>query len=352
MEIVRYEFPTHWDDKGMDWSRPDPTNADYIMSIRQALLERYAALHRTAYYRVPEISPCRPVSRSAVEGIVQAVEEITSRFVNVGWEDFKEDYSDFPRMWTYSDLVRQEGCRLYEFAKAGDLCRGGGEWLRQIRNAIDKLTVIRAERVCGTMTERSGTEHDPPFDEAIGTAMRRAFESERTVAYDGTFPTSLTAWSGNTHWKCPIPDYEGDPKDNEDGYCGYAESRSYVLKGALSWLKGAEFDIFAAVVATAPTGPVNFSEELATSVFDASEPGFGEGLNWTEPVRAKEGEEFEMRLGNVESIPQNEVVPSSDFDEDGHATHRRSAKRGWDGRVWGFIDYGVKGGFKFRAKEE
>ena len=38
MEVIGYEKPTHWEDKGMNWKTPDPTNADYVVAIREALL--------------------------------------------------------------------------------------------------------------------------------------------------------------------------------------------------------------------------------------------------------------------------------------------------------------------------
>jgi len=41
-------------------------------------------------------------------------------------------------------------------------------------------------------------------------------------------------------------------------------------------------------------------------------------------------------------------VPSSEFDGEGNAIKRHSAKTGWIGRSYGFLDYGVEGGFKFK----
>ena len=57
-------------------------------------------------------------------------------------------------------------------------------------------------------------------------------------------------------------------------------------------------------------------------------------------------------LGDTDSIPKNGNVPSSEFDEDGYAITRHSTKRGWIGKAYGFLDYGVEGGFKFRSNEE
>ena len=348
MEVIEYETPTSWDSKGMNWNTPDPSNADYVMAIRQALMERCAVLHTGVDSRVLRISPCKTVSRTAVAGIVDTIANLARNFVNLDWEEFEEDYSDFPKMWTYGDLVQERNCRLYEYASYGSLRENGGEWLKQIKNAIGHLTVIRAREVYGTSYSRSGSRHDPPFGQSIGDAMQQAMDNAKVSTFSGSFPSSVYAWSGNTHWKCPIPDYEGDPENNQDGYCGYAQGQAYRITAARNWLKDAQFDIFAAVLAERPTGPVPYSQQLDTSIFDSGSSGLREGFNWTERVHVKNPHSFKLLLGDIETIPKNGTVPSSEFDSDGNAIKRHSAKLGWVGKAWGFLDYGVEGGFKFR----
>ena len=351
MEVIEYEAPESWEDKGMNWNTPDPANADYVMAIRQAIMERCAALHTSVDSRVLKISPWKTISRTAVSGIVDTISRLARNFVKLDWEEFEEDYSDFPKMWTYGDLIQERNCRLYEWAAYGSLRENGGSWLKQIRNAIDRLTVIRANDVHGKAYTRSGSKHDPPFDESIGTAMREAMENGKVSVLHGSFPSSVYAWSGNTHWCCPRPDYEGDPEYNRDGYCGYAQSQAYLVTAARNWLAGAQFDIFAAVLTERPTGPVPYSQQLDTSIFDSGSSGYREGFNWTERVHVKSDRAFELPLGDPDEIPKNGTVPTSEFDSDGNAVRRHSAKIGWTGRVWGFLDYGVEGGFKFRSKE-
>ena len=351
MEVIGYETPESWEDKGMNWNTPDPCNADYVMAIRQALMERCAALHTSMDYRLKKISPWKTLSRSSVEGIVRTIASMARMFVNFEWDEFEDDWSDFPKMWTYGDLVQERNCRLYEWAQYGLLRENGGEWLKQIRNAINRLTVIRAGDVYGKALTRSGSEHDPPFGESIGTAMQRAFDKLNEGTLNGPFPSSIYGWSGNTHWKCPRPDYEGDPKDNQDGYCGYAMSQAYRITAARNWLLGAKFDIFAAVVVSKPTGPVSYSQQLDTSNLDGGGSGFTEGLNWTKRIHVSDPYEFELVLGDPDAIPQNGTVPSSEFDGEGNAIKRHSAKTGWIGKAYGFLDYGVEGGFKFKSKD-
>ena len=50
MEVIEYETPESWEDKGMNWNTPDPCNADYVMAIRQALMERCAAALVRCYH--------------------------------------------------------------------------------------------------------------------------------------------------------------------------------------------------------------------------------------------------------------------------------------------------------------
>ena len=357
MEVIGYDTPTKWSDKGMNWNTPDPTNADYVMAIRQALMERCAALHTSVNGDVLRVSPWQPVSRKTVEAFVEQIESIAGRFVNIEWEDFKDDWSDFPKMWTYADLVKERNCRLYEYAKCGSLCMNGGDWLKQIRNAIDHLTVIVPEQVYGESISRSGAIHDPPFNQSIGDAMQQAMEKASVSRYAGRFPSSAYAWSGNTHWCWPMPKDEGDDggggdgeedENNRNGYCGYAQSQSYRIKAVRNWLLGAKPAVFAAVLTEKPTGPVPYSQQLDTSIFDSGGTGFRLGMNWTDPIHPRDPFDFEMLIGNPDEIPKNSTVPSSEYDDRGNAIKRHSTKRGWTGRIWGFLDYGVEGGFGFR----
>lgn len=350
MEMMNYVHPVAWDDKGMDWSRPDAGNVDYLMAIRGALLERCAALHTYPDAKVYKISPFRPVTRDALQGVIRTILRIVGDFVNLGWTDYAHGFADFPRMWSYNDLVGEGDSRLYERAKPGELIAGDGRWLKSIRNALDKLTVIRAGKVLGTRLVREASIHDPPFDESISTAMETAFEGERKELYNAPFPNAVYAWSGNTHWNLGDPDGKDDEKEN--GYCGYAYSSSYTLRGAVSWLKGAAFDIFAAIVCERPSEPPSYAQVLDSSIFDPGDSGLREGLSFTDRVRVVDAHNFKFTLGAGEVIPRNEIIPVSIFDDEGYAVERHGVKRGWYGRSYGFLDYGVEGGFKFRRKEE
>ena len=344
MEVIEYEYPDSWNAKGMNWENPDVEKTDYVMALRQAVMERAAALHVSLDRDVFRISPMRAVSREALAAIVRAIHTLAPNFVNMEFADYKEDLSDFPKMWTYSDLIQEDGCELYEWAGVYSSCKVGGKWLKAMKNALNRLTVIKCQKMRGTVVTRSGSKHDPPFGESIGTAMSEAMENAHRATYSGSFPLNVYGWSGNTHWCCP----EKDVEDSKDGYCGYAESRAFTVAHIENWLKDSEFDLVMAAKVARPTGPVPYSEVLDVSVFDSGKTGLKEGVAFLKPMHIKDASNLDLDLGDPDSIPKNSNAPSSEFDEDGHAVKRHSTKIGYSATIWGLMDYGVENGFKFR----
>jgi hypothetical protein len=342
MAVIEYEMPTSWDSKGMDWDDPDPRRADYAMAIRQALMERAAVLHTSLSRDVTAISPWKAVSLKSMGAVVKAIEYMASSFVNAEWDGYKEDFSDFPKMWTYRELVMERGCGMYAFASSGDLLVNGGEWLKTMKNALDRLHVIQCGEITGTAASASGSRHDPPFGESIGDAMSQAMR-ERTESRTHSVPSSFHAWSGNTHWCCPRKD---DP-ESKNGYCGYAQLSGCRIEKVRSWLAGRSCDFLGYALVERPKNPVPYSVELATSVFDSGETGFDEGMNEFR-IHMDDPRDVRIMVGSLNEIPRNSTVPTSDFDSDGNATHRRSAKIGYEGRFWALLDYACENGFMFK----
>ena len=354
MEVISYEEPRSWDDFGMDWNDPDPRCAHYVMALRNAFMERMAAPQEGYYashHDILRISPWKAVNSDLLRRIIWELEYLCRFYYNLDPEVYKEDFSDFPRVMRLTDIVTQEDCECFMNASRGAVLEHGGEWLRKIRNAICCLHVVQCYDAWGTTLTRTGSEHDPPFDESIGKAFEQAFGENQPAESNGKIGSrpSIYAWSGNNHWKCPRPDYEGDPEDNKDGYCGYAYSVAYRFRRIRRWLAGREVDIVAAAVLGPPAGPTGWSNELATSVFDTGESGFTRGLN-LKRAHVEDPLDVDFTFGDIDSIPRNEVVPQSDFDSEGTATWRRSAKRGYEGRMYTFLDYECENGFRFRAK--
>ena len=355
MEVIQYEEPRSWDDFGMDWNDPDPRCAHYMMALRNAFFERMAAAADDVYmysYNVQRLSPWKAVTTDQLRNVVAGFETLCRAYYNLDPEAYKDDLSDFPKRMRLSDVLTEDDCDAFMNASRGAILEHGGEWMRKIRNAICKFHVVECRRAWGTTLTRSGAEHDPPFDESIGKAFEHAFGENQPgeSEFKQTVPRSIYAWSGNNHWKCPRPveDGQDDWEGNVDGYCGYAYSVAYRFRRIRRWLAGSEVDLVLAAVLDSPTGPTGWSNELATSVFDTGDSGFRRGLNLSR-THVEDPADMDYTFGDLDSIPRNEVVPQSDFDSEGNAIWRRSAKRGYEGKVYAFLDYECNNGFRFRA---
>lgn len=97
--MIQYTPPVSWDDKGMDWESPDPGNVDYYRAIREALVERAILVARSPDNALLDITQFRPWSVAAMNAIRDAVYRLAPNFVNMEFTDYKEDLSDFPKMW-------------------------------------------------------------------------------------------------------------------------------------------------------------------------------------------------------------------------------------------------------------
>ena len=348
MEMTEYVPPESWDDKGMDWSDPDPTRIDYAMAIRLALTERCNAVGNNVVSDVRRISPCTTLSRSALDWCVAGLIGICELFVNTEWTDYADDLSDYPKMWTWRDLVSSEGCEVWDYPPPGSICRGGGRWLSSIRNVIDKLTVIPCGPCWGSVLNRYGTAHDPPMEEALDECIADA-DGSRPQEFLGQLVGEYWSWTGNTHYKWPIPTDDGPV--GEHGYCGYASSKSFRVRGVRSNLQGRDFDLRLAVSGYRSSEPLSYSEVLETAVFDPGRTGYREGLSFLDPIRVRWGEPTDFTIGDDGPFPRNASKPESVWDEKGAAIERHSCWTGWKARVKGILDYGVENGFKFRPKE-
>ena len=355
MAVISYDEPRSWDDFGMDWNDPDPRLAHYVMAIRNAYMERMAAVADDYYingYVSPRISPWKAVNSDYLREIVSGLDGLCRHYWNLDPDAYEEDFSDFPKKMRLTDILSAEECGAFMNASRGQILDHGGEWLRTIKNAICRLHVVECRQAWGTTISRTGGEHDPPFDESIGKTFEHAFGEGQPIEREirQTVPKTVYSWSGNNHWKCPRPDYEGDNPEEEncDGYCGFAQAVAYRFRRFRRWLGGREPDFVVAAVIGPPIGPTSLSNELATSIFDAGGSGFRRGLNIVR-THVDDHMDFDFTFGNADEIPRNGVVPVSDFDSEGNAVWRRSAKRGYEGKVWAFLDYECENGFRFRA---
>ena len=149
--MIQYTPPVSWDDKGMDWESPDPGNVDYYRAILEAVIERAILTSQNPNEVLYSIIQCRPWSIAAINAIRDAIYRLAPNFVNMEFDDYKDDLSDFPKMWDYYDLANSEGCRICECPGTGSSnAAGWAEWLKSVKNAINKLTAVKFSGISGT----------------------------------------------------------------------------------------------------------------------------------------------------------------------------------------------------------
>ncbi len=179
--------------------------------------------------------------------------------------------------------------------------------------------------------------------------MKEALEGE---PYSGTFsgfPQEFYSWSGNT-------DYNKN-SDGTHGYCGYAQSRSIVIKTEQRPHPTAECDLIFRYKVFAPVRPVSYSSELQKSTLDLGNSGLSPGIH-TIRTHWSQGTDLDISIGgNVDDIPRNSSVPVSDYrtiyNSDGNVsgysrTLGRSCKTGYEGVVYCVLDFAVENGFRFQ----
>ena len=129
MEMIQYTPPVSWDDKGMDWESPDPGNVDYYRAILEAVIERAILTSQNPNEVLYSIIQCRPWSIAAINAIRESIYTLAPYFVNMEFDDYKEDLSDFPKCGVY-ELVNAEGCRICEHPGVGSRISEWAEWLK------------------------------------------------------------------------------------------------------------------------------------------------------------------------------------------------------------------------------
>lgn len=337
MEIMKTVLPNSWDDLEMDWDNPDPGCANYVLALREALIERATLVNQAVGSSVFAVMPLRPWMYDAASTLRSLVYDLAPYFVNIEFNDYKNDLSDFPKMWTLQELITEDS-NIAETPGRGSTFNEWKKWFKAMQKAINKLTCVKFSGITGTTLSRSGNTHDPPFSESINTAMENAMKDEPSRDEFRSFPQQFYAWSGNT-------DYRYDKDTGEHGYCGYAQSRSLLIKKANKPHPTAECDLIFKYCVKKPTGAVSYSSELQHSIFSTGSTGIKEGIG-TIVAHWSNDQAFDITLGDVNDIPKNSTVPSTYWGN--NETIRRSAKTGYEGIAYCILDFGVENGFKFQ----
>ena len=207
MDVIKITHPTTW--AGED----NPADYMCLLSLREAINERASYVGMS--WNCPPILPHLPYNRDVMVAMQTALYRLIPYFVNHEFKDYAKDLSDFPRMWSLSDLVTAEH-NIALMPSPGSLSEVWSEWLKAMKYIIGKLTHIPFSNYGGEVVTGSGSIHDPPFDESISEAIKKALENKTKHTFE-ELPLTFGTWSGNTHYS------HNSEADTKDGYCGYAE---------------------------------------------------------------------------------------------------------------------------------
>lgn len=150
MESMTYTPPASWDDKGLDWSNPDPRNLDYLAAIIEAAKERvfpdmtgnidYGYLEALQYF------PLRPLSLSIFRNVAEAIgTSIAPQYLNTSTllESYEPNFGGqwFPvNNWMRNDFLNSAGTGFLLLANAGTLDDEIiSRWLVAAKTAISEL---------------------------------------------------------------------------------------------------------------------------------------------------------------------------------------------------------------------
>ena len=331
MDVIKITHPTTW--AGED----DPADYMCLLSLREAINERASYVGMS--WNCPPILPHLPYNRDVMVAMQTALYRLIPYFVNHEFKDYAKDLSDFPRMWSLSDLVTAEH-NIALMPSPGSLPEVWSEWLKAMKYIIGKLTHIPFSNYGGEVVTGSGSIHDPPFDESISEAIKKALENKTKHTFE-ELPLTFGTWSGNTHYS------HNSEADTKDGYCGYAELNAIHITKIAPPRPDTKFTMLFKTYAAKPERPCSYSRELEKSVFGGVS-GIAEGIS--DFAYTYNGEKkLNIWFGSDEKIPKNATKPHSDFpddEDDDSPTIRRSTKTGFEARLYCMLD--LSPGLKFK----
>lgn len=139
-------------------------------------------------------------------------------FVNLEYQGYKEDFSDAPKYWNWTDLNLIENCRVCEIPSRGCAATDVITWMLHAKNYLNKLIVCKAYVKFKTATGVE-TEHDTFFDEACNGAIKKAKEYWTEEYESATYTIDHS---------CEFGSYENNVPygEDDDEYCSTAEIKT------------------------------------------------------------------------------------------------------------------------------
>ena len=338
MELSKYRIPFNWFGKGQTWDNPKPDLADYVMAIRDAIIERCIVANGSPSDAVLSISPDVIVTAEQGNALLNEIRYLIPYFINFDYP-YAEDYSDFPHYWTWDEMVNQPGHEIFRRFTVGELFEDSITTFKAMFKVLNLLRYRPVEYPEVKLYEGSGSRHDPPFNTSVNDALNEAAEIDEDD--ENEIPNYICSWSGNTHYHDQV-NKDGEIV-KEDGYCGYANQRYFKLVRFRKRIPNRGCRLVTIIIANKLNEPLSYSSELEKSTFDSGNSGIKEGVNILQKtVVANDSEDVEYLVGLENNIPLNRDVPKSHFDhDDSSKTIRRSTIRGFEATVYMCIDYGV-----------
>lgn len=335
MEVTAYANPTSWNDKGMTWT--DGMNAvcvDYAMALRQAIIERYIVAGASPRVEMNLFSAgfLMPIRHSFFVDVREHLLYLANngRFVDLEFQDYKEDFSDAPKYWTYRDLNMIEECRICELPSPKCPAPEMIQWMIRAKNYLNKLTVCR-----GYMKYKTAygdyTEHCTKFSTAYTEAKKQAMKNYTDMVAEATFIRADSAAFGSYENNVPVG--EGDEE-----FCSTAGIRTIWNIQAPQDESVFKFSPCLMLVANTAINCGYPHEWTIMQKIVWDNGGFG--INRGVTVRRFSGDTIDDIT--TSSIPTNTMKPKNK-----PACYYATSIGMW-GTAYFLKDYGIPSGFQFR----
>ena len=134
MEIISEPCPASWEDGGLNWDSPNPTDFRYFAAIREAILERSLAVdYKLNHTLLREIRPYHVLSADQLREVGEQIYSLGQRFLCAQAEDWKPILDCYP--------IYQQGEYPAGIADGMPIAEGE-EWLRSAKEKLDRMRYL------------------------------------------------------------------------------------------------------------------------------------------------------------------------------------------------------------------
>ena len=134
MEIISEPCPISWEDGGLNWDSPNPTDFRYFAAIREAILERSLAVdYKLNHTLLREIRPYHVLSADQLREVGEQIYSLSQRFLCAQAEDWKPILDCYP--------IYQQGEYPAGIADGMPLAEGE-KWLRSAKEKLDRMRYL------------------------------------------------------------------------------------------------------------------------------------------------------------------------------------------------------------------